>query len=271
MKLSKQDADLYFDLMWSLQFFVNRKLGLLPKVPSTAVYQNLPQEEKLKVRDALYAQPGLIDEYVQENPDRLSAEKLAMVSQWKDFVKGEFYIERYLKKYTIFIGGDKVYGVLGLYQGFEEMIHKSYLPMYVRAVLLPFKGQVIYDGLLQSYSVFFGGNIKRELKEQYLRAKQREEIITGFEVEKKGKGAEKKVSAARDWQAEIEELVTRAKKLRGGTGQPAIYSPAFSLVKASLDLALAGVTDAEDVDKLYRELQKVSRALRQVENTIYRM
>ena len=271
MKLSKQDAELYFDLMWSLQFFVNRKLGLLPDVPTTVVYQSLPQEDKFKIREALYANPGLIDEYVAENPDQFAAEKLAIVSRWKDFVMGEFHIERYLKKYTVFIGNDTVYGVLGLYEGLEEIIHKSYLPLYVRTILLPFKGQIIYDGLLQSYSVFFGGGIKAGLKEQYLRAKQRGEIVIGFEDGGQGKTAKQKVTVSRDWRPELEELIKRAKKLRGGSGQPAIYSPAFSLVKASLDLALTGVTDAEDVDKLYKEMEKVSRALGRVEDTIYRM
>jgi hypothetical protein len=269
MKLSKQDADLYFELMWSLQFFVNRKLGLLPDVPTVSDYQKLSQEEKMEVREALYEKPELIDEYVKENPDQFSAEKLEIVSKWKNFVRGEFYIERYLKKYTVFIGGDTVYGVLGLYEGLEEIIHKSYLPMYVRAVLLPFKSQIIYDGLMQSYSVFFGGNITAELKGTYLGAKQRGEIVTGFEGVWEKEAEE--VIELRDWRSEIEAMLKEAKKLRGGSGQPAIYSPAFSLVKASLQLALVGVTEPENADKLYKELQKVDRLLGRVEDTIYRM
>lgn len=269
MKLSKQDADLYFDLMWSLQFFVNRKLRLLPDVPTISTYRDLPQEEKVKVREALYKKPGLIDEYVQENPNQFSKENLAIVRKWKNFVMGTFYIERYLKKYTVFIGEDTVYGVLGLYDGIEDIIHKSYLPMYTQAVLLPFKGQIIYDGLLQSYSVFFGGNITADLKETYLRAKQRGEIVTGFDNERKKTA--KNVVELRDWQSEIEALLKGAKKLRGGSGQPAIYSPMFSLVKASLQFALVGAKEPENADKLYKELQKASRILGRIEDTIYRM
>jgi len=271
MILSEQDADLYFDLMWSLQLFVNRKLELLPEVTTKADYQRLPQEDKLEVREALYAEPELIDEYVQENPDRLSAEKLAIVRKWKDFVLGKFYIERFLKKYAVFIGEEKVYGVVGLHEELEDMIHKSYLPLYVRAVLLPFKGQVIYDGLLQSYSVFFGGNIKARLKEQYMQAKQRGEIITSFEEEPEERETERKDDASPERQAEIEELLERANKLRGGAELPAIYSPAFSLVRASLELALAGVTAPRDADRLYEELQKLKRILGKVEKTIARM
>ena len=34
MKLSQQEADLFFKLMWALQFYVNRQLGLVPGVES---------------------------------------------------------------------------------------------------------------------------------------------------------------------------------------------------------------------------------------------
>ncbi len=76
--------------------------------------------------------------------------------------------------------------------------------------------------------------------------------------------------ALKDWNPEFEELVTRAKKLRGGGGQPTIYSPAFSLVKTSLELGQAAVSDPDDVDQLWRCLEKVEWALRKVETTLYR-
>ena len=271
MKLPEQDAKLYFDLMWSLQSFVNNKLELIPAVQTLQEYENLPSEDKLKIRDAVFENPAVIDEFVQLNPSQLSEDHLIVVGQWKNFVKGKFYIERYLKKYAILIGEDNVYGVLGQYSSLEEMIHKSHLPMYIEAVLLPFKGHIIYDGLFQSYRMYFGRGIKTDLKEQYMRAKQRNEIITSFEENVQVQKAAIQNTSTPDWKSELEELVKKAKKLRGGSGQPAINSSAFSLVKASLDLALVGVTDAEDSDTLYKEYKKVNRALKRVEDTIYRM
>jgi hypothetical protein len=41
----------------------------------------------------------------------------------------------------------------------------------------------------------------------------------------------------KDWKPEIGELIEKAAKLRGGAGQFELLSPAFSLVKASLELA----------------------------------
>ena len=63
--------------------------------------------------------------------------------------------ERYLKNYAVFIASDqKVYAVLGIYDAFEDLYPRSGLPLLVKAVLLPFKDSIIYDGLLQRYNMF---------------------------------------------------------------------------------------------------------------------
>jgi hypothetical protein len=167
-----QDAKLFFDLMWALQYFVNQKLKILTGVKSLDDYAECSTEEKFEVRKALYADTKLIDSFVQENPQNFSKKKLSIVSNWKKYIEGDFHIERFLKRYAVFIKGTDVYGVLALYQGFDELIHRSHLPLYVKTVLLPFKGKIVYDGLFQAHNIYFGAGIKRELKESYMRAKQ---------------------------------------------------------------------------------------------------
>jgi hypothetical protein len=270
MYLSEQDAKLYFDLMWALQFHVNQTLKLVPGIPTLEQYIALPVESKLKVRTALYGDKTLFDQFVQANPRHFSAEQLAIVTDWQHFVADEFYIERILKKYTIFIGKDeKVYGVWGLHNDFDEMFHPSQLPMYVRTTLLPFQGKIIYDGLLQGYNVRFGGGISGNLKEIYLSAKQRGEIIEN--LGSSGVSAiEPATKAIKDLLPELEELLTRASKLRGGSGQPAIYSPIFSLIKASVELGHAATLNADNHEQLMQLLNKVEQSVRKVERTIHR-
>ena len=60
------------------------------------------------------------------------------------------------------------------------MFPRSYLPVYIKTVLLPFKDKIIYDGLMQTYNIHFGGGIKRSLKETYMKAKQNGKIITSL-------------------------------------------------------------------------------------------
>ena len=103
MNLSLEDAALFFKLMWALQFYVNRRFNLVPNIPSVERYAKLPQEDKLKVREALYAQPELFDTFINENPANLTEAELQIVASWKNFVAGDFYILKFLKRHTIFL------------------------------------------------------------------------------------------------------------------------------------------------------------------------
>ena len=273
MKLTTEEANLFFELTLSLHLFVSTKLNIIPDIQSLDDYTDLPQESKYQVRERIYDQPDLIDDYISQNPDQLDDEKLGIVRQWKHFVRGQFYIERFLKDYAIFIGEGKVYGVLGLYQGFDEFFHKSHLPTCIQTVLLPFREKIVYDGLMQGYNVFFGSGIKRSLKEDYMKAKQNGRIITALEdgQAKQSATAKKSPQKSKDWSTEIEQLVAISKKLKGGNGQPMINSPAFSLVKASIALTNNALQDPSNFNALLKDLQKVERAAKKVEDTLYRM
>jgi hypothetical protein len=271
MKLSEQDATLFFELTWALHFYLNQKLEIVPTIQTLEQYEAAPLEDKVKVRAALYQQPEWIDAFLQDNPQNFSEEKLAIVHQWKQFVSDDFYVERMLKKYAIFIGkNDAVYGVVGLLNDFDELFHPSELPRIVRTVLLPFKDKVVYDGVFQRYNILFGSGISRNLKDIYLTAKQQGKIIESLA----GSHAQPVTSAPgkpqKDWRPELEELLTKAQKLRGGSGQPAIYGPVFSLIKASLEMGQVAVAHPDDDEQLWKLLGKVEQALRKVERSIYR-
>lgn len=262
MKVSDKDAKLFFDLMFGLQYFVNQKNKIHTNIKSLEEYKECSTEAKMEVRTALYSNITIIDSYVEENPQKLSADKLEIISAWKHFVQGDFYIERYLKRCAMFIENDTVYGVLGLHQSFDEMIPRSWLPIYVQTVLLPFKGKIIYDGLFQAHNIFFGGGIKRNLKESYMKAKQNDRIIESFDTATKNssKKEENQKKSFKDWGPELNGLAKASKKLRGKATDPAIFSPAFSLVKASVEFAQIAVSDLNDQEELYKALNKVRRA-----------
>lgn len=269
MRLTPDDAALYYRLMYPLQFFVNQRLKILPGLDSMDAYISLTAQQKLPVRDALYQHPELIDAFVAENPAKLSADELAIVRSWKHFVTGEFYLERYLKKYSIWIGDGspaKVYAVLGIVDSLDEIVHPSYLPLRIKAVLLPFKGKIIYDGVFQSYNIFFGSGIKGSLREEYMAAKQYGRIIETLEPETSTQRTAPIVE--RDWRPQLEELAKLADKLKG-TKAP-IQSEAFGLIKASLRLAHAVAQNEGDLDALWKELKGAQRAIDKVETALHR-
>jgi len=271
MKLSEQDAKLFFDLMWPLQYFVNKKLKIHTSIKSIDEYAESTDEEKLEVRNLLYADTNLIDSFVKENPQHLSGDKLSIITNWKNFIQGDFFIERLLKKCAIFIKERDVYGVLGLTQGFDELIPRSRIPLSVRTVLLPFKGKIIHDDLFQIYNIIFGGGTKRSLRENYMTAKQNNRIIVSLDPITTGLQKEKSSKPLKNWKTELNELADIAKKLRGSSEHPAIYGPAFSLVKASIEFSQTAATDSGDLDHLYKSLKKVERALNKSRTVLNRV
>jgi len=184
MNLTVDEGSLFYDLYAALLCFVNRKLGVSSEQFSdSAEYTSTPPEARVAIRDGLFEHRELIDEFVGENPAKLGADELEIVDAWKHALQGEFYVFRYLKKHTVFLtsGGspNQAYGVLGLADPIEEVVG-PYLPRLITAVLLPFQGKIIYDGLISGYNITFGGGIRRMLNEEYKQAKEAFGIITSL-------------------------------------------------------------------------------------------
>ena len=175
MPLDPDELRLFYKLYPSLLCFVNQR-RVITSTPFTTPehFGRLPIEERLKLRDALVADIHLIDAFISENPFMLSEDELEDVRSWEDLVAGEFYVYRCLKKYTVFLtAGEPVvaYGVLSLMDPLEDLIGHR-LPHLCKAVLLPFKGRIVYDGMLAGYNITFGSGIRRRLKESYDDAKR---------------------------------------------------------------------------------------------------
>ncbi len=188
MLLEPQDVELFFRLHRTLMFFVNERLEVIPnKLATPDEFFAQSPEDRLKVRDALSARLDLIESFVDENPAHLSEDELDIVRSWRHLVAGTFYVFRELKKYTVFLMTTTpviAYGVIALSQPFEDLIG-PYLPVMTRAVLLPFKDKIVYDGLMSSYNISFGPGIRRSLNESFRAAKLRHGIVTSLPVSDK--------------------------------------------------------------------------------------
>ena len=162
MRLSREEVELFYRLYRPLLVYANAKLNMVKGVSSPDEIEEIPLEETNRIRVELYKHPELMESFVRENPFNFSEEELRVIRSWKDFVKGRFIILHHLRNYTIFLDPDdppKAYGVLALGTSFQEMF--PYLPVMVEAVLLPFEGRIIYDGVLRPYLIRFGGGIRR--------------------------------------------------------------------------------------------------------------
>jgi len=189
MILDPDDCERFFKLHKALTLFVNQRLKLAKPPATSKGVVALPPEQRLKVRDALAEHLDLIDAFVEENPYKLDPDELDIVQSWKDLVAGDFYVLRFLKKYTAFLTAKEptvAYGVVALSKPFEEVIDQP-LPFFCKTVLLPFRGRIVYDGLLWGYHVIVGSNMTRELNDAYSAAKNRYGVVTSLPWHTAGK------------------------------------------------------------------------------------
>ena len=183
MLLEPQELDRFYRLQQALMSFVNERLKAIPdRFTTPREFADLPPETRVKLRDALLANLDLIDGFVAENPARLTADDLDIVRSWRHFVTGRFYVDRELKKYTVFLSTDKptiAYGVVGLSESFEVTLGQR-LPLLTKTVLLPFKDKIVYDGMLTKFGLSFGPGMRRNLKEDFKQAKLSRGIVTSL-------------------------------------------------------------------------------------------
>ena len=180
MLLSPEDVALFFKLHRSLMFFVNQRLQVLPDRPANPnKYSSIPPSDRVKVHDALLQHMDLIQTFVDENPVQLSHDELDIVLSWRHLVHGKFFVLRELSKYAAFLSAEEqpvAYGVVALTQPLHELIGPN-LPALVQTILLPFKDQIVYDGLMTRTNISFGPGFRRNINQDFKAAKARHGIV----------------------------------------------------------------------------------------------
>ena len=173
MVLSKEDSDLFYELWMPLLQFVNQKYQVVPELAD--MVNGGPMDVSLikLVVDRLWEERELIDEYLESNKE-LSEEKREIVRGWKRAVKGTFFLERHLKSGSMLISADDetVYQSVGIKSSWEELLWIQDPPVVLDATLIPFKNVIIPDGIIMPKRIMFGGNMKKSLKDTYMRAKK---------------------------------------------------------------------------------------------------
>ena len=185
-QLPPSETERFYHIWFALLHYVNIQRRLAPDFPATweeaTKEGSMPLDVVQALRDTLWAEDALREQFIADNPARLPTADLALVASWQHRVAGPFYIFRYLKKHTLFLSATspvQAYGVLGLVSPIEEIVGPV-LPVYVEAVLLPFGQRIIYDSLLAPYAIYFGPGIRRDLQQTYRDLLERHGVITSL-------------------------------------------------------------------------------------------
>lgn len=276
MNLPKVETDLFYKLHGSLLAFANRELKILPPGTPPEQIRKQPLDQIVKLRDACYDKPAILEQYLTTNPDRFPTDELLIVASWRHRITGEFYIMRYLKTYTVFMSLKEpihLYGVLGLIDPLEVVLRGAPLPTMVLATLLPFRDRIIYDGLISPYRVFFGPGIRRSANETYSRLKEREGIIESLvgpdgQLQIRTSLARKgPAKAAPDWRAAVDQIVAQAEKMRQADTK--LQGAAFGLLRAAASLAQATLLEQDAEDEAAKRMKSVRAAVTKIEKLLY--
>lgn len=183
MILPPHDTERFYRIWFAMLSYANQRLKLVRELPASPRDGSIDVQDAYTVASAIWADDALRHAFIDTNPSALPPEDLAVASSWDRRVTGDFYIFRFLKKYTVLIDQHDpatVYGVLGLMSPIEDVIPNP-LPTLARMTLLPFEGRITYDGLMAPYNVYFGSGIRGSLNDIYRLAGERGAIITSLD------------------------------------------------------------------------------------------
>jgi hypothetical protein len=191
MKLSAVDVELFYTAMHALFAYVNRELQLVPQARDPEAMKDLSLDDKVKIRDATWANDSLIEAFLQGSPFEPGAEELGLVESWRQHrVEGRFLLMAHLKGQAVFFDQTTriPYGVLGL-QDEIQLVVAPQVPLMVDAVLLPFRDKIVYDGVIKSYRITFGPGARRNINDVYQKAKAVKGIVSSLPISVESRGA----------------------------------------------------------------------------------
>lgn len=176
--LSASDVTEFFGIWLPLLGYVNKRKKLFPELDSMNIGTKMVPQIASGIAERLWDEVSLIDEYAGGNPE-LTPEEREVLLSWKRAKTDNFIFERQLRDGSVFINQDKeVYLVKGTSIALDVMFSGRVLPLALTATLLPFKGAIITDGLIGLMNITYGDDLKKEFRDIYNDARERNVIIT---------------------------------------------------------------------------------------------
>ena len=185
MTLTSEEASLFFEIYFSLLDYTNSKYDIneLDIIECVQNQLEMPYMLIMEIADYLWDHISIIDEFIEDID--FTQEAIDILLNWKKRRRGRFLVERNLKKGSILIDIDNqdVYLVKGLISSIEDMV--PYTPIMIETTLIPFKDNIVTDGLLKNYNIQFGKGSKSAFKQTYMNAKNNDLIISKWEYKER--------------------------------------------------------------------------------------
>ncbi|MDI9365975.1 MAG: hypothetical protein QM541_13545 [Flavobacterium sp.] len=180
MTLTDKEYKEFLKTHLDLLFYVGHKKNILPKDLNLKKFLNLDFQIKFKCRELLLENEDIVDEYIASNFNHLTTDQIEILLGFKKKIRSNFIIFKCLINDAIFIDtkDNKFYAVKALGDSFDTFFDN--FPVNISTTLIPFKDKIIYDGFMQSSSVYYGRNMTQKMNEDYEEAKRNNEILTSL-------------------------------------------------------------------------------------------
>ena len=180
-QLSQSDHRLFFETWFPLMIYVNQAEGLFD-LDEEAASSSDDEAMLIALRQALWRKPSLIADYLASEPD-ISGESVRLLQSWlHNHISGRFVVIGYTPEHALFHRmGDhpdgKLYGVKGVSAPVASAVSQP-LPVFVEAVLLPFKDVIIFDTYMGSYEIGVSSRLQPLFETMRTEAEANTEVTT---------------------------------------------------------------------------------------------
>src|ERR1700722_15012546 len=98
--LSEQDANTVFRLFELIDLFAGQHSGVLEKLKEGNQKMDMTTLRR-KLPDAWYADPSIIDAFLEKHADAVTAEEKEILRSWKKPLVGRFLCIKYFPEYAV--------------------------------------------------------------------------------------------------------------------------------------------------------------------------
>lgn len=163
--LGSKEARNFYKMYMNILDYVNKNYDVV-KERGLAIAKHVDPQNQAKIRNKLFEDLSIIDEYITLNPNRLNNTVLKQVEEVKNAILIECMIIKYEGNYTLVMDNeDIIYAIIGGVCNIDEIIPAYDLPYMCKLALIPYKGKIIYDGVIEGSNVRMGPGIQSRIVE----------------------------------------------------------------------------------------------------------
>ncbi len=165
--LSKEDAKTFYKIYFALLEFTNNKYKIKKGLKIYNRVRLNPQELQDIIECFWNNKEKVVLEFCQNNPYNFNKEELSIASDFKKGFRSIVIIARFEKEYTGVICIDKVYMIKGINDNLDNIISYKDLPVPTITSIIPFKNNLVYDGIILNFAIDLGNNFIKIVDEEY--------------------------------------------------------------------------------------------------------